>query len=119
MGLLWEHLLLNEIHAWFQLRQVHYWRDKVGHEVDFALIFRGLSLVVIECKWSTDSFEPRNVLAFSRRYPEATFYVVAADVKRAYSKRYKNLSIRFISLPGLISELKKKTKALGRQTEQK
>ncbi|MBI5096453.1 MAG: ATP-binding protein [Nitrospirae bacterium] len=37
-GILWEHLVLNEIQAHLQSRKVMYWRDKRGHEVDFVLI---------------------------------------------------------------------------------
>ena len=38
---LWEHFVLNEIHAALQTRRIHYWRDKRGHEVDFVLTRRG------------------------------------------------------------------------------
>jgi len=109
LGLLWEHLVLNEIQAQFQLRQVHYWRDKRGHEVDFVLIFRGLAPVVVECKWSANNFDAKNVLAFSRRYPEAVFYVVSADVTRAYHRKYKGISVRFVGLHDLINDLREKT----------
>ncbi len=105
LGLLWEHLVLNEIQACFQMHHVHYWRDKRGHEVDFVLIFRGISPIAIECKWSANDLDCKNLLAFSRRYPEAVFFVVAADVKQAFSRKYKGISIKFLNLPQLIEEL--------------
>jgi uncharacterized protein len=37
LGLLWEHLVLNEIHAHLGARDIHYWRSKLGNEVDFVL----------------------------------------------------------------------------------
>jgi predicted AAA+ superfamily ATPase len=41
LGLLWEHYVLNELHARLQTRRINYWRDKQGHEVDFVLARRG------------------------------------------------------------------------------
>ena len=35
-GLLWEHFVLNEIMAQTQSREIHYWRNKRGLEVDFV-----------------------------------------------------------------------------------
>jgi predicted AAA+ superfamily ATPase len=35
--MLWEHFVLNEIIARSQSREVFYWRDKRGHEVDFVI----------------------------------------------------------------------------------
>src|SRR5256886_3158391 len=40
LGALWEHFVLNEIMARLQSREVFYWRDKRGHEIDFVLASR-------------------------------------------------------------------------------
>ena len=40
LGLLWEHFVLNELHGQLQTRDIRYWRDKQGHEVDFVLADR-------------------------------------------------------------------------------
>jgi predicted AAA+ superfamily ATPase len=40
LGLLWEHYVLNELHAQLQTRRLNYWRDRQGHEVDFVLARR-------------------------------------------------------------------------------
>ena len=86
MGLLWEHFILNEIMAHFQSREVRYWRDKRGHEVDFVLTRRGEPTVAIECKWATDAFDARPLKAFRRQYPQEKNFVVAADVERPFTR---------------------------------
>ena len=73
-GLLWEHIVLNEIQAELQTRDIYYWRDKRGHEIDFILKERGTNtLTIIECKWksSKDDITDRNLKAFLKRYPKS------------------------------------------------
>ena len=41
VGILLEHLFLNEVHAHGAPFGVHYWRDKAHHEIDFVLLRRG------------------------------------------------------------------------------
>ncbi len=50
LGVLWEHFVLNEIMANLQTSDVHYWRDKRGHEVDFVLTPRRGTTLAIEYK---------------------------------------------------------------------
>jgi predicted AAA+ superfamily ATPase len=50
LGLLWEHFVLNEIHAQLQTRQINYWRDKRGHEIDFVIAERSRPPIALECK---------------------------------------------------------------------
>ena len=104
-GILWEHFVLNEMQSELQTRRIGYWRDKRGHEVDFVFVRRGRAPLAIECKWSADDFEPRNLLAFRRQHPQGENYVVARDVEREYTRSYNDLSVRFVSLPGLIKSL--------------
>lgn len=101
-GPLWEHFVLNELHGQFQTRRVRYWRDKRGHELDFVLVGRGHSPTAIECKWTADAFDPSSLLAFRRRYPQGSNFVVATDVPRTWSRRYDDIDVRFVSLRGLI-----------------
>ena len=49
-GILWEHLVLDELMARLQVRNVRYWRDKNGYEIDFVLAGRRSAPVAIECK---------------------------------------------------------------------
>jgi len=105
LGALWEHFVLNEIQAHHQTQQVNYWRDKNKHEIDFVLRRRGRAPDAIECKWSANSFDARNLRAFRRRYSEGRNWVVAADVDRPFVRNVKGLDIRFVSLGALIDEI--------------
>jgi len=105
LGYLWEHFVLNELHAALQTDQIHYWRDKNHHEVDFVLRRRGRSPDAIECKWSATGFDPRNLLAFRRQYPGGRNWVAASDVERAYTQHIKGIDVRYVGLATLIEEI--------------
>jgi uncharacterized protein len=105
MGFLWEHFVLNEIHAHLQSRDIRYWRDKRGHEVDFVLATRKKPPLAIECKWSASEFDPMNLQAFRRRYARGDNFVVANDVDRSFSRSYGDLSVKFLSLSALVPEV--------------
>lgn len=109
LGILWEHYVLNEIQAKLQMRRIHYWRDKRGHEVDFVIPNRkeANNSIAIECKWKADQLDERNVEAFLYQYPAAKVFVVAQDVDHPYSQRYRGAQVMFISLDGLIDSLVK------------
>ena len=66
-GPLWEHYVLNEYLGITGSRRVFYWRDRRGHEIDFVFAAPNRSPVAVECKWRTDSFNPRNTLAFRKQ----------------------------------------------------
>jgi predicted AAA+ superfamily ATPase len=106
LGILWEHYVLNEIMARTQNRQILYWRDKSGHEVDFVIKKRGRPPVALECKWSAAGFAPAGVQAFRRRHPEGENLVVAQDVDRSFRRTLPGgLKVRFLSLEGLLKNL--------------
>ena len=107
LGSLWEHLVLNELHAHFGRSRVHYWRSKHGNEVDFVLAFSARRPAAVECKWASRDFDPAGMGAFRRRYPRGANLVVAADVKQAFTKRYGEIAVRFVGLPMLIDQLRK------------
>jgi predicted AAA+ superfamily ATPase len=107
-GLLWEHYVLNEIHANFQTRRINYWRDKRGHEVDFIIARRNQPPVAIECKWSASDFDPAGIKAFRKQYLQGENFVVANDVDRQYARSYANIKVTFVNLAGLIRRLAKK-----------
>jgi len=98
LGTLWEHFVLNEIMARSQNREVYYWRDKRGHEVDFVLATRRNRPVAIECKWSANNFDHTNLAAFRNQHPEGENLVLAHDVERTFTRSYGTLRIRFDSL---------------------
>ncbi len=101
LGILWEHLVLNEMHAHLQSRDIHYWRDKIGHELDFVLARRGAEPTAIECKWSSSEFDPANLKAFRKMYPKGNNLLVAHDVDRVHSKRYGDLLLEIVPLSEL------------------
>jgi hypothetical protein len=105
LGQLWEHFVLNELHAQLRTRDVFYWRDKRGHEVDFILQQREQNPIAIECKWSATSFEPEGVLAFWRQYPKAKLFVVSQDVDRPFTRTISGMPLRFVNLETLIQLL--------------
>ena len=102
-GVMWEHFVLNELMARTQNREIAYWRDKRGHEVDFVLARPRRKPLAIECKWSADNFHPANLAAFRQQHPEGENVVLAKDVERAFSRSYGAVTVRFQSLAGFIS----------------
>ena len=105
LGLLWEHFVLNEIQASLQTQQVHYWRDKNKHEIDFVIRRRGSAPDAIECKWSASEFDPKNLLAFRRQYPQGKNWVVSTDIDQEFARQVKGVEVRYVSLQGLVSNL--------------
>ncbi|MCX6100117.1 MAG: ATP-binding protein, partial [Candidatus Bipolaricaulota bacterium] len=111
LGLLWEHFVLNEMQSMLQTRSIQYWRDKRGHEIDFVIQPRGLDPIAIECKWSANELDPRNMLAFRRQYPQGANLVVAPDVDRAFTRHLNGVEIRHSSLGSLVQELRTPSKS--------
>lgn len=105
MGILWEHFVLNEIHAHTQARQVGYWRDKRGHEVDFVIPIRGRSSIAVECKWKAGDSSFPNLEAFLRQYPDSAAYVVSHDTQRTITRSLHGAKIHFVNLTGLIEAI--------------
>lgn len=103
-GVLWEHLVLNEMHGRWQRRDIQYWRDKARREVDFVLAGRGRDPVAIECKWTAERFEAEGIGAFRKIHPKGRNYVVAHDVQEPYEKEMGGILIRFVGLEALIRE---------------
>ena len=106
LGVLWEHFVLNEIQGHLQFRDIHYWRDKQKHEIDFILTPRGKSPIAIECKWKTGKIEDKNIGAFLNNYPKAQVLIVSHDNKGLYSRKMGNNIIHNVSLFDCISILR-------------
>jgi uncharacterized protein len=68
-GALWEHLVLDTLSAEFPEREVRYWRDKQGYEIDFVLLGADGAVHAIECKWNVGAFEPAALQRFRALYP--------------------------------------------------
>jgi predicted AAA+ superfamily ATPase len=105
MGLLWEHFVLNELHAGLQSRNIRYWRDKHGHEVDFVIARPGKSPLAIECKWSASDFDATNLRSFRTEYANGDNYIIAQDVRRLFQRTYGPVRAEFVSLSDLMHTL--------------
>ncbi|MFA4888949.1 MAG: ATP-binding protein [Candidatus Omnitrophota bacterium] len=108
LGILWEHFVLNEIQGQLQARDIHYWRDKYGHEIDFILKPRGRAQpIAIECKWAVDSADSKNIEVFLQHYPQASVLVVAHDVKQAYTRKIGPGTVQYVNLTDCFAALKR------------
>ena len=105
LGFLWEHFALNELMAKLQSREIFYWRDKRGHEVDFILTRPRQRPLALECKWSARDFDAANLKAFRRQYPHGENVVVAHDVERPFERAYDPITVRFEGLATLTAGL--------------
>lgn len=105
LGGLWEHYVLNEIHARTQGRVVNYWRDKHHHEMDFVLARRGRHPIAIECKWSASGFDAKNLRSFRHQYPEGENWLVAHDVDRPYERKVDDMRVEFMGIGDLAGKL--------------
>jgi predicted AAA+ superfamily ATPase len=105
LGVLWEHFVLNELHAHVQSRDLRYWRDKRGHEVDLVWPKRARAPIAIECKWSAADFDPANMKAFRYQYPHGDTFVVAQNVTHGYRRRYGDVDVRFVGLKDLVQAM--------------
>jgi predicted AAA+ superfamily ATPase len=81
-----------------QTREIFYWRDKRGHEVDFILRGRRNKPIPVECKWSASDFDVTNLRIFRRQYAERESYVLAQDIDRPFSHRFGEITVRFENL---------------------
>ena len=71
MGVLWEHVVLNEILGRIPFARVDYWRNKSGSEVDFVLAKPGRPPLAVECKWTFAAADRLpGLVAFRSVYPE-------------------------------------------------
>jgi predicted AAA+ superfamily ATPase len=96
-GCLLEHLVLGELCARFDLRRIHYWRDKQHHEVDFVLVSgRRREPLAIECKASPAGFSPEGLTAFRGKYPKGQNLVVTLKQAQPYTKRHGDLEVRYV-----------------------
>ena len=104
LGALWEHLVLNELHAHVGRGAIRYWRTKHGSEVDFVLVRHGRAPVAVECCWSAGDFEPAGMRSFRGAYPGGASFVVTADTPDggSFERAYGSLRVTFVSARDLV-----------------
>lgn len=100
LGLLWEHYVLNELHARAGLVEIKYWRSTKHQEIDFVIVRRGRPPFAVECKWRADGREALPGLkAFRRTYPEGESLVVASGVERPFERELlPGVRVRYVDL---------------------
>jgi predicted AAA+ superfamily ATPase len=92
-GLLWEHLVLEQLQAWFPDTPIRYWRDKGAREIDFVLARRRDQIDVFECKWNPAAFDPGALKIFRGYYRKGGNYLVTPSGDPAYVKAYGDLKV--------------------------
>ncbi len=100
-GLLWEHLVLNEIAALRQTSNIHNWRDKQGHEIDFVIMSSDTTPIAIEVKWDADAFEVQGLRAFRALHPGNLNLVVSANIEHPFQKTMGGFLVTFCPLSAL------------------
>lgn len=105
-GTLWEHLVLNELQAHLPAgAKIRYWRTKHGNEVDFIVQRRGRDPQAIECKWSANALDVRNLRVFRSHYPAGDNYVVASDVERPLEREISGVKLMVVGLEDLVHRI--------------
>ena len=105
LGVLWEHLVLNELYAHLGREPIRYWRSKHGSEIDFVIAGRERAPIAIECKWSAREFDPAGVKAFRAAYPHGPTFVVASDVDRTHTRTAGGIPVTYVTLNALVERL--------------
>lgn len=101
-GMMWEHVVLNELLALGHRDQLRYWRTKQKQEVDFVLTRRGKPPVAIECKWKFYADRDCDQLVkFSESYQESELVLVAQNIPEPYRRKYKGVDVQFLRLEDL------------------
>ena len=100
-GLLWEHLVLEQLISDTSQPEVLYWRDKDRHEIDFVIPGARGSAMAIECKWNASGFDPRNLKKFRETHPTGKNLVVAVNVSEPYTREVAGLTVTFTGIDGL------------------
>ncbi len=96
-GLLWEHVVLEQLQALRPEAQVQYWRDAEGREIDFVIPGDRGAVDAIECKWSVDEFESKTLRLFRSYYPRGRNFLIVPRSGEPYPKAYGDLVITVAS----------------------
>lgn len=100
-GLLWEHLVLDVLRAGLEGRELGYWRDKSGREVDFV-VSRNRRVDAYECKLNPARFNPESLRAFRSAYPRGENFLLAPGIDSPYERRFEGLVVRVIGCRDLL-----------------
>ncbi len=96
-GILWEHIVLDVLRTSFSEKQIYYWRDKAGREIDFVIKKSNNRLDTIECKIDPDKYSIDTLKVFRGIYPLGENYVISPRIKDRYVIKKEKLTIRYIA----------------------
>ena len=100
-GILWEHLVLEHLQAYFPNDTVRYWRDKAGREIDFVLARSRDQIDTIECKWNPLEFDSSALHLFRSYYPKGKNYLVSPLTVPSYSRKFGSLTVKLCDPSGI------------------
>jgi hypothetical protein len=95
LGPLWEHHVLESLRAHYRDRQLFFWRDKEGNEIDFVIDHGRQSVDAVECKWNPEAFDSRALARFREDYPQGRNYLLSPLVSKGYERSRQGLRIFF------------------------
>ncbi|MDA1306287.1 MAG: DUF4143 domain-containing protein, partial [Acidobacteria bacterium] len=93
LGGLWEHLVLEFMQARLPGDRIHYWRDKLGREVDMVIPRGRQDVDAIECKWEPAHFDAAALRVFRAAHPRGRNFVITPGATTPYQKRYGDLVV--------------------------
>jgi uncharacterized protein len=104
-GPLLEHLVLDLLRAHFPQQSIHYWRDKQQREINFVLPENSGAVTVIECKWSRNSLNTKNLDAFRSLYREGRNFLVTGQAGDAFDRKIGGHTISICPIQDLAKRL--------------
>ncbi len=104
-GVMWEHMVLNEMTAVLQDKRINYWRDTRCHEVDFVISAGRGRAHAVECKWQSSGFDAGNLKIFRGHHPEGLNFIVSHNTEKPYNMILHGMKIRHIGLAHIADEL--------------
>jgi uncharacterized protein len=119
VGILLEHLFLNEVQAHGAPFGIHYWRDRAQHEIDFVLLRRGGDPIAVECKRSERSFDATSLAAFRRRYPGGANWLVVPEGEGTWTSTARGMDVEVVPLGEVEGMLRAASRQGRRQRRRK
>ena len=95
-GLLWEHLVLDTLSTLPDSPKVQFWRDKQQREIDFVVPGGRDTVDTVECKWSVDGFDSKNLAVFRAAYPRGRNFLVAPIEGGPYERSWGGFRVRVL-----------------------
>jgi len=105
-GRLWRHLVLDALRAYLPANVLHFWRDKSHREIDFVVTGPDDTVHTIECKINPDRYRADHLAVFRGLYPSGRNLVVCPFVKEPYRRRHQHLTIDYVPLNAVATELR-------------